>query len=73
MKMPAVKLNDEYKNIKPNAQDISADDASSYISERDLKNLKEAYADALAGRGVSYTAEQMRERTMAYLAKLRTK
>ena len=71
--MPAVKLNDEYKNIKPNAQDISADDASSYISERDLKNLKEAYADALAGRGVSYTAEQMRERTMAYLAKLRTK
>ena len=71
--MPAVKLNDEYKNIKPNAQDISADDASSYISERDIKNLKEAYADALAGRGVSYTAEQMRERTMAYLAKLRTK
>ena len=71
--MPAVKLNDEYKTIKPNAQDISADDASSYISERDLKNLKEAYADALAGRGVSYTAEQMRERTMAYLAKLRTK
>ena len=71
--MPAVKLSDEYKNIKPNAQDISADDASSYISERDLKNLKEAYADALAGRGVSYTAEQMRERTMAYLAKLRTK
>ena len=71
--MPAVKLNDEYKNIKPNAQDISADDASSYISERDSKNLKEAYADALAGRGVSYTAEQMRERTMAYLAKLRTK
>ena len=71
--MPAVKLNDEYKNIKPKAQDISADDASSYISERDLKNLKEAYADALAGRGVSYTAEQMRERTMAYLAKLRTK